>query len=215
MSQEPTPTAAHDQPAPSSLRSVFTTTLPPLFEDLGISLLVTTYQAGKVIVVRVQNGMLNTHFRAFAQPMGMAIKNGRLAIGTHVHVWELRNQPEVGRKLLPVGRHDACFLPRLGHLTGNIQIHELGFAGDELWIVNTRFSCLCTLDAVNSFVPRWRPAFISQLAPDDRCHLNGLAVIDDRPRLVTMLGRADTRGGWRENKARGGTGIGGRQHFGG
>ena len=66
----------------------------------------------------------------------------------------------------PPGRHDACFLPRSSHVTGNIQIHEMAWgAGGELWVVNTRFSCLCTLDRSASFTPRWRPPFVSELDP--------------------------------------------------
>src|SRR5947207_1569830 len=77
--------------------------------------------------------------------------------------------PAVARKLEPPGRHDACYLPRAAHVTGDIRIHELAWAGAELWLVNTRFSCLCTLDREHSFVPRWRPPFISELTPEDRC----------------------------------------------
>src|SRR5213075_3071112 len=78
------------------------------------------------------------------------------------------------------------------------------FAAGELWIVNTRFSALCTLDGDSSFVPRWRPKFVTHLAAEDRCHLNGMAVEGDRVRYVTALGATNTAGGWRENKARGG-----------
>jgi uncharacterized protein (TIGR03032 family) len=53
-------------------------------------------------------------------------------------------------------------------------------------------------------VPRWRPPFVSALAPEDRCHLNGLAVVDGQVRYVTALGRSDTPAGWRETKANGG-----------
>src|SRR5581483_2469980 len=72
------------------------------------------------------------------------------------------------------------------------------------WIVNTRFSCLATLDADHSFNPRWRPPFVSLLAPEDRCHLNGLAVVDGKPKYVTCLGATDAAGGWRANKRNGG-----------
>ena len=71
-------------------------------------------------------------------------------------------------------------------------------------MVNTRFCCLCTLDAEHSFYPRWRPPFVSALAPEDRCHLNGIAMVDGRPKYVTALGETDTPGGWRANKATGG-----------
>jgi uncharacterized protein (TIGR03032 family) len=80
----------------------------------------------------------------------------------------------------------------------------MAWAGDELWVVNTRFSCLCTLDPAYSFVPRWRPPFVSALAAEDRCHLNGLCLVDGRPRYVTALGETDTAGGWRADKPHGG-----------
>jgi uncharacterized protein (TIGR03032 family) len=89
-------------------------------------------------------------------------------------------------------------------VTGDIAIHELAFAGGELWLVATGFSCLATLDADHSFVPRWTPPFVSALAPGDRCHLNGLAVVDDSVRYVTALGQTDEPGGWRAGKASGG-----------
>src|SRR5262249_1968729 len=75
-------------------------------------------------------------------------------------------------------------------------------------VVNTRFSCLCTLHPDYSFVPRWRPPFVPALAGDDRCHLNGLALVDGRPRYVTALGETDTANGWRAAKPRGGCGLG-------
>jgi uncharacterized protein (TIGR03032 family) len=80
----------------------------------------------------------------------------------------------------------------------------VGRGEKELWVVNTRFSCLCTLHPDYSFLPRWRPPFISALAAEDRCHLNGLAVLDGRPQYVTTLGETDTAGGWRANKSHGG-----------
>jgi uncharacterized protein (TIGR03032 family) len=71
-------------------------------------------------------------------------------------------------------------------------------------MVNTRFSCLCTLDAKYSFVPRWKPPFITALAAEDRCHLNGAAFEPSGIRYVTALGTTDKEGGWRENKVSGG-----------
>lgn len=201
MQKTPSPTA----PADTTLRSVHTSNLPALFTQLGISLVVSTYQAGKVILVRADGNTLNTHFRTFAKPMGMAVDQHRLTVGGSNTVWDYRNMPAVAHKLEPVGKHDACYVPRRIHVTGDIDIHELAYTGDhELWLVNTRFCCLCTLDPEHSFVPRWRPLFVSALAPEDRCHLNGLCMVDGRPKYVTALAETDTAGGWRAHKARGG-----------
>src|SRR5688572_33274519 len=108
-------------------------------------------------------------------------------------------------------------MPRSTHITDYIYIHEFaiitphpqplspkGRREQELWIVNTRFSCLATLSPDYSFVPRWRPPFSSALAAEDRCHLNGLAIVDGEPRFVTALGATDLRDGWRADKPHGG-----------
>ena len=201
------PPPADETPQPDPLRSVYTSSLGDILRQTGISLAVSTYQAGKVILVRYdpETETVNTHFRAFAKPMGIAADAARLAVGGTNTVWYYRNMPAVARKLEPADKHDAAYLPRRVHVTGDIDIHEMAWAADgELWLVNTRFGCLCTLDADHSFHPRWRPPHLSALAPEDRCHLNGLAMLDGRPQFVTMLGETDTAGGWRENKARGG-----------
>jgi uncharacterized protein (TIGR03032 family) len=190
--------------ADSPLRSVYTGSFPPLLERMGSSLLVSTYQTGKLICARYDQGRINTHFRNFDKPMGLAIHRGRFALGTRTEVWDFRDMPEAAPKIEPKDRHDACFLPRNRHYTGDIAIHEVAFAHGELWLCATNFSCLGTLDAHHSFIPRWRPPFISKLAAEDRCHLNGMAVIDDAIRFVTALGESDEKGGWRENKASGG-----------
>ncbi|OKH14643.1 TIGR03032 family protein [[Limnothrix rosea] IAM M-220] len=186
------------------LRSIHTQNLREILVECGISLVISTYQAGKVVVIRADQRELNTHFRVFEQPMGIAADREKLALGTAYEVWELRNVPAVAKKLKPPRRHDACFLPRNRHITGDIDIHEMAYCGDELWFVNTRFSCLCTLDRKNSFVPRWRPPFISAYDLGDRCHLNGLGIRDQKPRYVTALGETNTDKGWRGNKRNGG-----------
>jgi uncharacterized protein (TIGR03032 family) len=148
--------------------------------------------------------MVNTHFRDFQRPMGLTVAPGRFVVGTRAEVLDYRDIPAVAPKVEPKGRHDACFVVRNKHFTGDIRIHEIAFAKGELWLAATSFSCLATLDADHSFVPRWKPSFIGELAPQDRCHLNGLCVVDDEVRFVTALGESDEPGGWRERKADGG-----------
>ena len=191
-------------PGQSPLRSVYTQSFPRMLEQLGSSLLVSTYQTGKLICARHDRGTLNTHFRNFQRPMGLAVAPGRIAIGTRAEVLDYRDVPAVAPKVEPRGRHDGCFVARNKHFTGDIRIHEVAFAQGELWVAATNFSCLATIDAEHSFVPRWTPPFISNLGPEDRCHLNGMCVIDDRVKYVTALGETDEPGGWRETKADGG-----------
>ena len=187
------------------LKSQHTGNFPEALQQLGISIVVSTYQAGKLILMRNDNGVLNTHFIAMEKPMGMALNNNRLSVGSGPQVWDYYNMNAVAAKLEPPGKHDACFIPRAMHITGDIDIHEMAFDKQQrLWLVNTRMSCLCTLDREYSVVPEWRPPFISAYDLTDRCHLNGLAMKDGKPFIVSALGTTDTAGGWRANKAAGG-----------
>lgn len=200
--------AARAAAAGGELRTPLTSSWTPSFgqalEQSGSSLLISTYQTNRLVCARMRDGMLNTHFVTHEKPMGIAVAPGRIALGTRIEVWDLRDTPQPASGLEPPGGHDACYLPRRRHVTGDIAVHDLAFAGDELWLVATAFSCLATLDASHSFVPRWRPPFITALVPEDRCHLNGLAVREGRVAYVTALGATDQAGSWRADKARGG-----------
>jgi uncharacterized protein (TIGR03032 family) len=172
-----------------------------VLEKLQVSLLVSTYQAGKLCVIGVHDKRLDFAFHSFEQVMGVAARPGRIAVGTKRQIWTLNGARDLAPRVHPAGKFDACFLTRTSHMTGEIHGHELVWAGDELWVVNTLFSCLCTLDAEFSFVPRWRPPFITALAAEDRCHLNGLALEAGKPRYVTAMAETDTPAGWRPDKA--------------
>ena len=198
------PDAAPAPPLAVPFHYTQTESFVALLREFGASLLVSTYQANKLLVARATGDGLSMLVRTFDRPMGLAADAQRLTIGTRNQIWFLRNAPDIAPRVEPAGQHDACFLPRSCHVTGDIGVHEMAWAAEELWVVNTRFSCLCTLHPDASFVPRWRPPFVSALAAEDRCHLNGLAIVDGRPRYVTALGETDTKGGWRVNKPRGG-----------
>jgi uncharacterized protein (TIGR03032 family) len=171
-----------------------------VLHQLGSSLVVSTYQAGKLVVLGESAGRLTLSFHNFDRPMGVAYRPGQLAVAARNQVWYFDDAPEIARRLEPPGVWDACLLARRAIVTGEIQAHEVAWIGKELWIVNTLFSCLCTVDGSHSFVPRWRPPFISQLAAEDRCHLNGLAVADGKPRYVTAMAQTDVAEGWRPTK---------------
>ncbi|NOZ40183.1 MAG: TIGR03032 family protein [Planctomycetes bacterium] len=203
---------SNEESKPDPLRSVHTNTFPELLAQAKASVLVTTYQAGKLVVLRNDSGVLNTHFRNFMKPMGLAVEGGKLAIGCNIDIWEFHNVPAVCPRLDATDeckdksfQHDACYLPRRSSTTGDIAIHEMAWVDGtntrELVFVNTAFSCLSTR---SGFEPIWRPHFIDRLAPGDCCHLNGMAVVDGKVRYVTALGDKSTPGSWRENKRDGG-----------
>lgn len=176
-----------------------------LLDQAKSSLLVSTYQAGQLVIVRAQEKSVNTHFLAMSRPMGIATKPNEFSLGGNSTISVFRNLPAVGSKTGQGKGTDACFLNRRTYQTGAIDIHEMGYdSNNTLWFVNTKMSCLCTLHDDFSFVPQWKPPFISTYDLTDRCHLNGLGFRDGKPRYVSMLGAYDTAGGWRQNKVSGG-----------
>lgn len=175
----------------------------------GGSIAISTYQAGKVAMLGWDGRQITLLMRDFEKPLGMAYDRGRLALATRHAVWMFANAPLLAPDYLEEqpGRYDALYLPRVAYHTGDLHLHDLVWHGDALLAINTRFCCLSGLSKDYSFVPLWRPKFLTDLAPEDRCHLNGLAIRDGKPKYVTALGQTDTPGGWRENKASGGVVI--------
>ena len=175
-----------------------------ILERANCSLFISTYMIGNVVTVGAKNGEMIVHFHTFDRPMGMTLNPEGIVIGSRNQIWFMPSIRDVGLQMEPKGRFDTAFFVRRSHFTGNIACHEIGWVGKELWIVNTRFSCLCTVHATCHFAPRWRPPFITALVPEDRCHLNGMAVDNGQARYVTALAETNTRDGWRANKVSGG-----------
>jgi len=175
----------------------------------GGSLIVSTYQAGKVALIGWDGLQIRLLMREFDKPLGLAVDGDRVALATRYQVWLFANASLLAPTYLEhqPGRYDAIYLPRVAYQTGDLNTHDLAFVDGELVLVNTRFSCLARLSDRYNFAPFWKPRFVSDVVPEDRCHLNGLAVVEGRPRYVTALGRTDTAGGWRPGKAGGGVVI--------
>ena len=170
-----------------------------------ISLAFSTYQTGKLFFVgRKPDGRLGIFERTFAHCMGLwASTDARtLWMNSRYQLWRLDDMLPVG------GQHngfDAVYVPRVGYTTGHLDIHDIAVeASGRVVFVNTMFGCLATLSDRGSFQPLWRPPFLSALAPEDRCHLNGLGLRDGRVRYVTACGRTDVPEGWREHRGDGG-----------
>lgn len=184
----------------------FTPAVAELLAQLDCSLALSTYQAGKVLLVSSDGDQLTQLPRTFDTPMGMAYAAPHLAVACKNEITLLANDPRLGYGYPRKPRHyDSFFVPRSSRYCGQLNIHDVAFLPDGSLVgVNTLFSCLFRLDDQFSFVPTWRPPFVSALAPEDRCHLNGMAVVDGSPKYVTALGTTDEAGGWRKNKLDGG-----------
>ena len=172
----------------------------------GGSVAISTYQAGRIVLLGWNGRQVSVLPRELPKPMGLATGEGVLAVACRDEVAFFANAPFLAAHYPEpnTNRYDALYLPRASYNTGDVSLHDLAFGPEGLWAVNTRFSCLAVISRAYSFLPKWKPPFISQLAPEDRCHLNGLAMIDGRPGFVTAHSDADAPGAWRQSKAGGG-----------
>ncbi|HSP96779.1 MAG TPA: TIGR03032 family protein, partial [Candidatus Dormibacteraeota bacterium] len=172
-------------------------------DEARVSLAFTTYQTNRLFLIGLKpNGTLSAFERAFDRPMGLTASADRLHLSTRWQIWRFDDA------LPPGAEHDGydrVYVPRLAHTTGDLDVHDLALDRDgRLVFVNTAYSCLATLSDRYSFTPLWQPPFISRLAPEDRCHLNGLAMADGEPAYATAVSRSDVAAGWRERRERGG-----------
>ena len=184
--------------------SSFTSSLVEILTKSKSSLLISTYKTGKLITARVDGASINTDFQSLKKPMGISTLGTRLAVGTKDSVITFSNQPGLRTGIKSLQPPTAVFAPRAEFVTGDISIHEMAFAGKQedknLYFINTSFSCLCVLEPDYSWVPVWRPKWITAYAAQDRCHLNGLAMVDGSPKYVTALAQSNEPNGWREHK---------------
>jgi uncharacterized protein (TIGR03032 family) len=176
------------------------------FSGLDGSLALTTYESNRLIILGWDGKQLIMLPHKFDTPMGLAVDGQRLAVATRKDIRVFANAagPARGDGEPEYGRYDGLYLPRASFYTGEVLAHDLAFGKDRLWFVNTRFNCLAAVSQDFSFVPCWRPPFITELVPEDRCHLNGVAMVDGQPKFATALGESDGVNGWRPNKATGG-----------
>jgi uncharacterized protein (TIGR03032 family) len=173
-------------------------------KQIKSTILMSTYQSGKIMLMGQHDNKFDIRYKEFPRPMGMYAKDGKIWAGLGHGIYQFANFSAVTTKLEDGITYDACYLPQNIHFTADIDIHEMEFCENELYFVNTKFSCLCKKDANSSFKPIWKPPFITLLQPLDKCHLNGFCTRDKKPRYVTALGESDEPLGWRANKAKGG-----------
>lgn len=253
----------------------YTDNIPAILKKLNVSLAFTSYQAGRLMIVRSDGENLDVNFKSFERPMGLAATENGITLGIFTQVLnferedrlvpmikkplqkieddvtaprikpkeeegkeevaaEAENEEEqqeraIRKALSPEQREkraaarkkrrayqeslfapvdervDACFIGRSAHYSGMINIHDIDWGDEGLWVVNSSFSCLCTLEPDFSFTPRWKPPFITELVPEDRCHLNGMTLKDGKPAYVTSFSKFDDKGMWRKGNKFDGT----------
>ena len=195
-----------NQPLPPFSLSC-TPNIPELLNQMGCTLAISTYQAGKVIFVSAKNDENLVQLpRTFKKAMGIALKGNKMGIATMEEVIVLVNSTQLATYYPKNPNvYDGLFVPRATYYTGQIDIHDLDWGkNDTLYAINTSFSCLIKIDENYSFTPVWKPPFISKIAGEDRCHLNGMAMKNEQPKYVTAFSTGDTPQSWREVVTTGG-----------
>lgn len=177
--------------------------LPNWLAEQGASLAFTTYQAGKLFLIGLQpDGRLSIFERTLNRCLGLAAAGNSLYVSSLYQLWRFENAVEPGQA---AEDYDRVFVPQVGWVTGDLDVHDLALDGEgRLLFVNTLFSCLARVSDSHSFEPVWQPPFVSRLAAEDRCHLNGLAMRDGRPSHVTAVSESDVADGWRDKRVDGG-----------
>lgn len=168
-----------------------------------LSLAFTTYQAHKLFFVgRQPDGRIGFEERTLPRCMGLTIDGDDLAVTSQNMIWRFRNLLRPGQTH---DGYDRIFAPRISAVTGDVDAHDIAFDADGgIVFINTLFGCLAQVSEKHSFDVIWKPPFLSRLVPEDRCHLNGLAMVNGRPKFVTAVSESDVADGWRDNRIGGG-----------
>ncbi|MFM1918247.1 MAG: hypothetical protein RJB01_1762 [Actinomycetota bacterium] len=188
------PVLQNPTPEQAPRYSVHTPALRKLLSESGHVIAVTTYQSGYTILISADGTTVDTQYPWMYVPMGLAFdhRDGhpeRLTIGIHESILYLEKS---------IASEDATYSVTAHTYTGDVLMHEMAYAADgSLYFCNTQYNAICRADPSCSFVPVWKPKFISEIVAEDRCHLNGLAMVGGEPRFATALAATDTKDGWR------------------
>ena len=172
--------------------------------NLDASIAFSSYQSGILYFLGRSPEGAHLHQSVLPKPMGISLDGpDRLTLASGAQVVRFQNVLAPHERINDA--FDACYVPRTFHLTGDLDLHDIGVDGmDRPIFVNTRFNCLATLSPKHSFAPIWKPPFITGMLDGDKCHLNGLAMRKGKPAYVTAASRSDVIDGWRDRRADGG-----------
>lgn len=177
---------------------------PEWMAERRVSLAFTTYQTGKLFMIGLQqSGRLSIFERTFNRCMGLYGDGQTLWMSTLYQLWRLENVVASGQ--LTSEGYDRLYVPQVGYTTGDVDTHDIVVTDEgQVVFANTLFNCLATISHTHSFAPIWKPRFISKLAAEDRCHMNGIALDRGKPRYVSAVSQSDIVDGWRDRRRDGG-----------
>ena len=182
----------------------YTPQFPQLLQHLNCSIAISTYQAGKVIFISAKDKETLIQLpRNFDKAMGIAenTKKDKLAIACKDEIIVFRNSSELAESYPNApNKYDSLYVPRNTLHTGEIDIHDLSYGiNEEIYAVNTLFSTIVKVDENYNFIPYWKPPFIDKISAEDRCHLNGMAMKNGKPKYITAFNNGNKPRSWKEN----------------
>ena len=195
------------QPNVTPFSASYTPQIPELLNQLKCTIALSTYQAGKIVLIspHPDNERLITLPRTFQKPMGISIQEDRMVVSTKDEIITFQNSKELASHYPnKENTYDNLWVPRTTFYTGQVDMHDVNFGNDGIYAVNTSFSCICKIDGIYNFTPVWYPPFLKEHLQGDQCHLNGLVMKDGKPKYATALGTSNELQGWRESITDGG-----------
>ena len=182
----------------------FSPQVPELLLKLNCTIAISTYQAGKLVFISAKDeDSLSQLPRNFNKAMGIAedYENQKIAVACRDEIILFKNSKELANYYPKApNKYDALYMPRVTYHTGAVDIHDLSFGlNGNLYAVNTLFSCIIEIDDNYSFKPIWAPPQIDKITSEDRCHLNGMAMLNGKPKYATAFNNGNTPQSWRDN----------------
>ncbi|WP_413200788.1 TIGR03032 family protein [Nostoc piscinale] len=175
-----------------------------LLQSQQISLAITTPQSSRLILLGLNHqGQISGFERVFEQAAGLYVTDDRIYLGTKGQIWQLDNALVPGQIY---DGYDKLYIPRVGYTTGDLGIQDLAVEteNNRIVFVSSLLNCVATVSDRYSCTPLWKPRFISGLVNENRCQLNGLAMVNGKPRYVTAYSQSDVANGWQQTWQNGG-----------
>ncbi|AFM04509.1 TIGR03032 family protein [Bernardetia litoralis DSM 6794] len=169
-----------------------------------ISLAISTYQTNKLFLIgRDTTKHLFVSEKSFDRAMGLHVESeNSFYLSTRFLLWRFENALAEGQIHKEA---DKVYIPRQAFNTGDLNVHDVSVdENGETVFVNTRYNCIAKVSEKYNFKPIWMPPFITKMVAEDRCHLNGMAMRDGKPRYVTAISQSNLLDSWREHRQDGG-----------
>ncbi|MBE6426432.1 MAG: TIGR03032 family protein [Thermoguttaceae bacterium] len=186
--------------SPSMVRCEATDGFKQWMANYGGSIVFTTRRSGKLCLLGWDGRLVTLLQRQMDLPMGVKVFRDQILVSTRSELMQFADAPllahDYNMKLR--GEYDACYLPRASWFVGELGTGDILRDKDDLLFVNPRFSCVARPSFKYNFEPVWKPAFISELAPEDRCFLSGAASVEGQLAYVTAYSASNEPFGWRK-----------------